>query len=209
MLFTKKGFTLVEMMVAMLLSAIVIFFSYTMTVSAHKMFAKVSNTSNNFNNTQFFEEFFKSTLMNAYKIEISEDGIACRIYDPMAGKKYQNNYSFNNQKGDGNSVQFKTQHGSHYDSVFNNIPIGKSANLIVRNQGAGHKIDNTILLSNVRAFYYRVDKIGAGPGAPNNFRNITIGIVYDDYIVPGVPKRKYKTFCFTIKNKVELTYPTT
>ena len=92
MSFTKKGFTLVEMMVAILLSAIVIFFSYTMTISAYKMFSKVSKTANNFNSPQFFEEVFKRSLTDAYDIDINSDKIVCKRYDPKLDKDVHDIY---------------------------------------------------------------------------------------------------------------------
>ena len=55
MIYKKRAFTLVELMVAILLSAIIVFFSYTMTISAYKMFTKMNNTSYTVDNMKFFE----------------------------------------------------------------------------------------------------------------------------------------------------------
>ena len=206
MFFTKKGFTLVELMVAVVLSAIVIFFSYTMTISAYKMFSKVSNTSNNFNSSLFFEEYFTRLFEDAFEISFSGSKITARRFDPNIknGSTVKDDYSFE-KKGGGGSVQFtKVGTNQHFDSVVNLNNFSDepgTANLIVRTPGAGLKIEDVVLLSNIKAFYYRVNTIGAGVAGQEHLRNITIGVVYDDYIVPGVPKRQFKTFCFALRNQ--------
>jgi prepilin-type N-terminal cleavage/methylation domain-containing protein len=200
----KEGFTLVELMVAVVLSAIVIFFSYTMTISAYKMFSKVSKTSNNFNSTLFFEEYFTRVFEDAYDINFSGSRIRCQRFDPNIknGKKVKDDYSFEKKGGSG-SIQFIKVNNDHFDSVIDpeSIPDNGTADLIVRTPGAGLKIEDVVLLSNVRAFYYKVDTIGVGDAGEDHLRNITIGVVYDDYIVPGVPKRQFKTFCFALRNQ--------
>ena len=164
------------------------------------MFSKVSKTANNFNSPQFFEEVFKRSLTDAYDIDINSDKIVCKRYDPKLDKDVHDTYIFESKGG--GSVQFLEQVGSHYDSFPDKIPVGdKSANLVVRNVGAGLKIDRVILLSNVKAFYYRKNKMGMQNNSIPHLQNITVGIVYDDYIVPGVPKRQCKTFCFTLRNQ--------
>lgn len=201
----KKGFTLVELMVAVVLSAIVIFFSYTMTISAYKMFSKVSKTSNNFNSSLFFEEYFTRLFEDAFVISFSGSKITARRFDPNIknGKVVKDDYSFEKKGGSG-SIQFiKVNTHDYFDSVIDpeSIPDNGTADLIVRTPGAGLKIEDVVLLSNVRAFYYKVNTIDAAGAGTNHLRNITIGVVYDDYIVPGVPKRQFKTFCFALRNQ--------
>ena len=74
MFFKKRAFTLVELMVAILLSAIIVFFSYTMTISAYKMFTKMNNTSYSIDNIKFFEETFKKSVTEAINIETTPAG---------------------------------------------------------------------------------------------------------------------------------------
>lgn len=200
MLFTKKGFTLVEMMVAVLLSAIVIFFSYTMTISAYKMFSKTSKTAQNFNNIQFFEEVLKKSITEADRIDLTGDSIRCRRSDPHLNNYVTDIYTFENPASD---TKFLELYGSHFDSYPSNITDSdmfapKNLRLKSVPDGSSESASPDILvLSNVRAFFYRPNKIG---GANNHLKNITIGIVYEDRVM-SISRRQNRTFCFTLRNQ--------
>ena len=199
MFFIKKGFTLVEMMVAILLSAIVIFFSYTMTISAYKMFSKTSKTAKNFNNVQFFEEILKKSITESNRINIEEGKITCERYDTHLNRQVIDTYTFS----PASDAKFIEQYGSHFDAYPSNI--GNSNMFAPRElhlrsvpEGTSESSSPDILvLNNVRAFFYRPNKMGAG----NHLGNIMIGIVYEDSVVPGVTKRQNRTFCFTMRNQ--------
>lgn len=199
MFYTKKGFTLVEMMVAILLSAIIIFFSYTLTISAYKMFSKTSKTSKNFNNIQFFEEVLKKSITEADRVEISSDHrrIECRRYDVRLGHDVTDVYSFESANG-----VFREQVGSHLETYPSNITGGNlfaPTRLMLRTGGL-----DILVLNNVRAFFYRANKIG--DGTPH-LQNISIGIVYEDNSL-SVPRRQNRSFYFTMRNcNVEFVHP--
>ncbi len=196
MFFTKKGFTLVEMMVAILLSAVVIFFSYTLTISAYKMFSKVSSTSKGFNNIQFFEEILKKSITESESVVFNNSSIICTRYDVVLREKVRDTYTFESSSGFfGNLV------GKEYDVFPFNIPNDKrfgATKLFMKTEVlSGHALPETqvLVLNNVRAFYYRPNKYPGGTGA--HLDNVTIGIIYDDHVVPNIPKRQFRTFCFS------------
>lgn len=201
MFFTKKGFTLVEMMVAVLLSAIVIFFSYTMTISAYKMFSKTSKTAKNFNNVQFFEEVFKKSITEATEVTFSNDvtstnrresrRITVRRYDVRLGREVTETYRFRTD-----NVRFIEHVGSHSDSMPSNITQLSAPTDLILETDDGLEI---LVLSNVRAFFYRINKLGNGVPEPH-LNNIAIGIVYEDRVM-SVPKRQNRSFFFAMRDQ--------
>jgi prepilin-type N-terminal cleavage/methylation domain-containing protein len=198
MLFTKKGFTLVEMMVAILLSAIVIFFSYTLTISAYKMFSKVSSTSQKSNSIKFFEEALKKSITEAETVKFESNKITCTRYDMNLNHKVKDTYTL--EEGNCN---FGNLVGKEYDVFPNIIPadkIFKSTKLFVKTEfvgGGSWSSPKILVLNNVRAFYYRPNKY---PSTGSHLDNVTIGIIYDDYVVPNLPKRQYRSFCLSSRN---------
>ena len=206
MFFTKKAFTLVELMVAILLSAIIVFFSYTMTISAYKMFTRMNNTSYNVDNVKFFEEVFKKSVSEANNIETApaaagdKDEIKFTRYDVNIGNEVTDIYTLDDEQG--NRLKFRLDNTTHHYEVYpGNIADDalkdvKPVKLFVETSYGSHKT-RMLLLNNVKAFYYRFDKTGN----VNNLRDITIGIIYYDDSAKTL-KRQNRTFCFTARGVV-------
>lgn len=206
MFFKKKGFTLVEMMVAILLSAIVIFFSYTMTISAYKMFSRISKSSKNFNNIQFFEEVLKKSITEAQTISFSSNKkeMKCTRYDKNIGEFVVDVYSF----PEDSAGKFDNVVGKQYDSFPQNIITDNkmfgSTKLLLRTELLSGTVlsSNVLVLDNIRAFYYRPNKYPGSTGSNPaiHWDNIMIGVVYEEQIIPNVSKRQTKSFCFAVRN---------
>lgn len=200
MFFKKRGFTLVEMMIAILLSAIVIFFSYTLTISAYKMFSKISKTSKNYNNIQFFEEVLKKSITEAQSISFTPDKkeMRCTRYDKNIGDFVVDVYSFENS-----SCKFGNEVGEQYESFPKNIikdnkMFGPTKLFLKTELVSGTaSAPKVLVLNNIRAFYYRPNKYPAGgQNSAVHWDNIMIGVAYEEQIVPNISKIQTKSFCF-------------
>ncbi|MBR3653915.1 MAG: prepilin-type N-terminal cleavage/methylation domain-containing protein [Elusimicrobia bacterium] len=203
----EKAFTLIELVVSLMLSAIIVFFSYTMMTTSYKMFSGLHRTSYNLNNTRFFEEAMRRSIASARWNDVynhtsynkpiefisSDRRLVVRRFDSVKGWVKDTYYFSNN-------AQFKKDVSNNYDTRPENIKTlspGTNLMLNVEKEGTGEGTD-ILLLRNVRACYYRKNRI-TGTGTEDNLMNITFGIVYDDDS-SKVMKRKNKSFCFTIRS---------
>ena len=207
MIFKKRAFTLVELMVAVLLSAIIVFFSYTMTISAYKMFTKMHNTSYNIDNVKFFEEAFKKSVFEADEINIDKttatdvDELRFRRYDVNLGEEVIDVYTLDDENG--TKLKFNFDNSTNYEvypEQVDDTTLGKikPVKLFVetRRAASAAKISKMLLLNNVKAFYCKVDKTTGATSTTTNLRDITIGIIYYD---DSVKKRQNRSFCFTAR----------
>lgn len=210
MIYKKRAFTLVELMVAILLSAIIVFFSYTMTISAYKMFTKMNNTSYSVDNMKFFEEAFKKSVSEADETNLlpttttNLDELVFRRYDVNIGEDVIDVYTIVDKddskldfKFDGTNNHFEVYPEAITDLALKSIEPGKLF-LETRKASSHAQISKMLLLNNVKAFYYRVDKTGD----TNNLRDITIGIVYYDDSSKTL-RRQNRSFCFTARSILE------
>lgn len=203
----EKAFTLIELVIAMLLSAIIVFFAYTMMVTSYKLFAGLYNTSYNLNNIRFFEEAIKKSITESEEITPL----------PVAGNRANNTNELRFRRYDlnlkdwvwdtyylANGSQFRSAYtGSGADNDYDTYPknIGNTllfepTDLKVKVEyDSGQSID-ILLLKNVRAVYYRYDKTDRPNNINGDLKDVTIGIVYDDDSSKG-SKKQSRTFCFT------------
>ena len=205
----KRAFTLVELMVAILLSAIIVFFSYTMTISAYKMFTKMNNTSYSIDNIKFFEEVFKKSVSEAEDTNFTStttsdlNELRFERYDTKlpTPEKVIDVYTLDDENG--NTLSFMCNDANKYEVYPSSITdfalrdITPVKLFVETTNSSGTRISRMLLLNNVKAFYYRVDKTGD----TKNLRDITIGIVYYDDSTKTL-KRQNRSFCFTARSIV-------
>ena len=205
----KRAFTLVELMVAILLSAIIVFFSYTMTISAYKMFTKMNNTSYSIDNIKFFEEVFKKSVSEAEDTNFTStttsdlNELRFERYDTKlpTPEKVIDVYTLDDENG--NTLSFMCNDANKYEVYPSSITdfalrdITPVKLFVETTNSSGTRISRMLLLNNVKAFYYRVDKTGD----TKNLRDITIGIVYYDDSTKTL-KRQNRSFCFTARGIV-------
>ncbi len=207
MFLKKRAFTLVELMVAIMLSAIIVFFSYTMTISAYKMFTRMHNTSYSIDNVKFFEEAFKKSVTESSDIQTDPASTTHDVqefiftrYDTNIGEEVTDVYTLEDEHG--NNVNFRFPGGGaanrfevYPENVTDEALKGfVPAKLFVETSYGSHRT-RMLLLSNVKAVYFRFDKTGNA----DNLRDITIGIIYYDDS-SNVVKRQNKSFCFTSRS---------
>lgn len=214
MFLKKKAFTLVELMVAILLSAIIVFFSYTMTISAYKMFNRMHNTSYSTDNLKFFEEAFKKSVTEA--CDITTDPVAALNVREFRFRRYDGNIEadgayvediYTLEKDDGDRVEFRSNNNG-YEIYPENITEESLSNvrparLFVETINGSHRT-KILLLKNIKAFYYKFNKTNGGGYNDggldgNNLKDISIGIVYYDDS-SKITKRENRTFCFTARS---------
>ena len=205
----KRAFTLVELMVAILLSAIIVFFSYTMTISAYKMFTKMNNTSYSIDDIKFFEEVFKKSVSEAEDTNFTStttsdlNELRFERYDTKlpTPEKVIDVYTLDDENG--NTLSFMCNDANKYEVYPSSITdfalrdITPVKLFVETTNSSGTRISRMLLLNNVKAFYYRVDKTGD----TKNLRDITIGIVYYDDSTKTL-KRQNRSFCFTARGIV-------
>lgn len=206
MFLKKRAFTLVELMVAIMLSAIIVFFSYTMTISAYKMFTKMHNTSYSIDNVKFFEEAFKKSVTESSDIQTDPAGTTHDVqefiftrYDTNIGEEVTDVYTLEDEHGNRVNFRFSGSATNRFEVYPENVTDETlkgfvAAKLFVETSYGSHRT-RMLLLSNVKAVYFRFNKTGAN----NHLQNITIGIIYYDDS-SNVVKRQNKSFCFTSRS---------
>ena len=75
-----KAFTLVEVMVCIILTAIVAFFIYTMMLSAHKTYFKLFSVSRQKNDIRYFETLIKRSVSSAQVYELNGNQLIFKYY---------------------------------------------------------------------------------------------------------------------------------
>ena len=206
MFLKKRAFTLVELMVAIMLSAIIVFFSYTMTISAYKMFTKMHNTSYSIDNVKFFEEAFKKSVTESSDIQTDPAGTTHDVqefiftrYDANIDDEVTDVYTLEDEHGNRINFRFSGSAANRFEVYPRNVTDETlkgfvSAKLFVETSYGSHRT-RMLLLSNVKAVYFRFNKTGAH----DHLQNITIGIIYYDDSSNAV-KRQNKSFCFTFRS---------
>lgn len=77
----NRAFTLIEVMICIILTCIVVFFIYTMMLSSHRTYAKLSSISIQRNDLRYFEAIIKNSILNAEYISITTNKIIIGYYD--------------------------------------------------------------------------------------------------------------------------------
>ncbi|MBQ3834666.1 MAG: prepilin-type N-terminal cleavage/methylation domain-containing protein [Elusimicrobia bacterium] len=209
-----KAFTLVEMIVAVVLSSILIFFAYTMTISAYRIFSRMSDSSKNSNSIRFFEESFRKSVKGCTEWAISSDKrtIAFLRYDPnikSGGDWVVDKYTFDSpftMVQGASSISGSTSYSPDVEPE--KVPgssLKSAANLYLQyckkssplyNASAYGSEGKILVLSGVRYFYFTINKQLSSYGYTGDLKDISIGIVYDEKVNKFI-KRKNKAFCFT------------
>lgn len=215
----KKAFTLIELVISLLLSSIIVFFSYTMMTTSYKMFSGLHKTSYNLNNIRFFEAAMRKSITGACKenpeynpstyhgyyytpepkpirFTDSKKRLVVRRYDSNVKSWATDTYYFSN------GAQFKAA-TSDYDTFPEDIKsLSAPTNLMLEVAYDFGVNIRMLLLKNVRAFYYSFDKTDRPASRTDDLIDLTIGIVYDDDST-NVLKRQNRTFCFTARSVYE------
>ncbi|MFA7073791.1 MAG: prepilin-type N-terminal cleavage/methylation domain-containing protein [Endomicrobiaceae bacterium] len=189
----KKAFTLIEVMVSIILSAIIIFFIYTMMTVSYTSYSKLFGVSQQKNNTRFFESMMKKSIENSVYVQMLPSKFSFGYYDDNLGIYRRDDYSFTT----GSFTNSKAL-SSNPPTVMASIP---SANrvLVMRVYNAGSNytgntlIRTEVILENVNAVYYYMDSTGI-------MRNISIGLIFNKVLSDGEVNYEIRTFIFTSRD---------
>lgn len=151
-----KGFTLTEMIICTLLAGIVIFFVYTIMLSANKSYVKLYKDSKNKNDIVYFKNLLRKSVMNA------NIGKNFRVLDN--GKKIEIGYYDSNFGEDGgyrvDVYEFSSSSNDVVERAYYNSHNGKSYTLKT------HKLSDS---SDIRDKEATVDLyVYSGKYNPNN-----------------------------------------
>lgn len=199
-----RAFTLVELLVAIILTGIISFFIYTMVTYSYTGFSKLYSHSGNFEDMKMFISSLRKSVVFADKIEFTNQSLKCTRYDMYENSyvKIEEEYKFldvnrllNNREyartirlGYIPTSSYPATRGELYKMTY--ISDNVSENKII---AFNNKIANCI-----RKIFYFLD-------TSNDIVTLDMYIVYDD-IVDEVfgSKESYVTkgqwLCFSLKN---------
>lgn len=208
----KKAFTLVEMMISLVLSVIVIFFAYTMVVTSHTLYKKMSMGSSDVNDYRFLEDMLKNSIMGADEIIVTATGIECRRYDVNRTNSFglKNGIYVKDIYGLSASKNFVLSVANSADpsivvtpsattgvlslEIYNALDASYSGSVLI----TGGTAKKTIL-NGVRDVYYSINPDSSAVGT---LMEIQIGIIYDKILPGGAAVRQNKSFCITPRGKI-------
>ena len=170
----RVGFTLIEVMVSLFLSAMVAFFVYTMMISSYNSYRRISSVSRNANSIRYFVETFGNSIKNCNKLPTFTSNILTfERYDKNYNEVIMEKYYFS----DGSSfIQSSTASVSVTTSTYHNEILGLLKKDIYRLDGS---LIETIIISNIiRTIYFDWPT----PSANDRFRKFNFGIIYDDVV---------------------------
>lgn len=189
----KKGFTLIEVMVSLILSAIVIFFIYTMMTVSYTSYSKLFGVSQQKNDTRFFETMIKKSIANAAYVKMLPSKFSFGYYDIYLGIYRLDEYSFTTGSFT-NSLALAVNPPTTEATIPSTNRILK---LTVYNAGASYTgntvVRTEIILQNVNALYYHENKTAV-------MDNISLGLIYNRVLADGEVNYEIRTFKFTSRD---------
>ncbi len=184
---SKKGFTLIEVMVSLFLSVLVAFFVYTMMISSYTAYKRLSSISQNANSIRFFTDTISKSIK--YCETVYFDSINKRlcfeVYDIVRREKVREEYYFTTGTG---LVEHKAKSKKDNNAV-NSTTLGVFKKDIRRI--SDNHLYNTIAVSNViRTIYFYINN----PPANSRFlKTLTLSVIYDDVVGGNVSRAEGAT----------------
>lgn len=185
----KKAFTLIEVIVSIVLSAIVIFFVYTMMTVSYTSYSKLFDVSQQKNNTRFFESMIKKSIENAVYVQMLPSKFSFGYYDENLGFYRLDEYSFT-------TGAFTNSAALAFNPPTTEASIPSTNRVLVMkvyNAGASYTgntlVRTEVILENVNAIYYYEDKTGI-------MDNISLGLIYNKVLADGEVNYEIRTFKF-------------
>lgn len=181
----KRGFTLIEVMVALFLSVIVSLFVYTMMISSYNAYNRLSSVSKNANSIRYFIASFSNSIK--YATELPTEVFSGGKTSSLTFKRYDKNYN------DIIREKYYFENGSefvrspqHSISVTTDTYHCETMGVLKKDIIVGGTVVQTIIISNIlRSVYY---DIPATTAVFNRFRKMNLGVIYDDVVDGKVNK---------------------
>lgn len=184
--YKKFGFTLIEVMVSLLLSAMVAFFVYTMLLSSYSGYNRLSFSSKNTSSIKFFTTVFNNSVKYANATPTVEYGTSGTV-QALTFNRYDKNYKrmVNEKYYFSDGGEFILDQNLSVSTVTTHFC--KTLGLLKKDIIFDGKVQETIVVSNIiRTIYYYYPT-----SAPTNFkryRRMDVCVVYDDVVNAKVNK---------------------
>lgn len=169
-----SGFTLIEVLVSLLLSAMVAFFVYTMMLSSYSAYNRFSSTSKNAGSIRYFLTLFSNSIKyTTSKPQITTGAMIFKCYDKASNKNVEERYYFD---GGGDFVES--------DKYSLNVSSSaaypeKELGVLKRQIKSGTTVLEDSVVSNiVRRIYYYIP----AKKATEDYGHMNFCIIYDDVV---------------------------
>lgn len=173
----RVGFTLIEVMVSLFLSAMVAFFVYTMMISSYNAYRRISSVSRNANSIRYFIETFSSSIKYCNSVpdfDATNKVLTFERYDENYKQVVKEKYYFS----EGSSfIKSSTASVSVTTSTYHNEILGILKKDIYR-MSDDHLLERLTISNIIRTIY--ID--WPTPSANDRFRKFNFGIIYDDVV---------------------------
>lgn len=186
MAYKRTGFTLIEVLISLFLSAMVAFFIYTMMISAYNAYRRISSVSRNANSIRYFVTNISNSIKNARAIPIKgtrPDTGATTLTFSVYSKQYKaivkETYFFE----DGSEL---IENANSSVSVSTNTRHSETMGVLKKEIiNSDNQVLETLIISNIiRTIYFS----WSGPSAVARHRKMNLGVIYDDVIDGQVNK---------------------
>jgi len=198
-----RAFTLIEVMVCMILTAIVAFFIYTMMLSAHRTYFKLFSVSRQRNDVRYFETLIKKSIANAQGYEVNGNKLIFKYYDTSTNKYRVDEY-------DCGSALASDATGSNINSLLgkSNMEIKSSYSgtngtdiRLTSKQGASYGsgttlINNEIVMKNINKVFFYIKQ----PYPHHNVPVFELAVVYNRTLDDGEENYEYMFFSVSMRN---------
>lgn len=178
--YKKTGFTLIEVLISLFLSAMVAFFIYTMMVSAYNAYRRISSVSRNANSIRYFIANISNSIKNAKTIPTigvhpvtGTTSLTFSVYNKQYKAVVKERYYF-----DGGSELIESASSSV--SVSTDTHHAETMGVLKKDIiNSDNQILETLIISNIiRSIYFS----WTGPSSVARHRKMNLGVVYDDVI---------------------------
>ena len=188
---SKKGFTLIEIMVSLFLSVLVAFFVYTMMISSYTAYRRLSSISKNANSIRYFITNFSNSIKYSETIPVKgtvngQTSITFTVYDKNLNTYIKEKYYFVDTAVGGGFVE----NAGYSVSDATTVPYCSTLGLLKKDIcRLDDSVIESIVISNViRTIYFD------WPAAPANYRlrQMNLSVIYDDIIDGKIDKSSGK-----------------
>lgn len=179
----KTGFTLIEVLISLFLSAMVAFFVYTMMISSYNSYRRISSVARNANSIRYFITNISNSIKNSQSVPVKEGGatntsLTFTVYDKQYKDIIKEKYYFT----DGSEF---VESAESSVSVSTNTHHSETLGVLKKDIIKGGKVVETLTISNViRTIYFS----WTGPSATARHRKMNLGVIYDDIVDGKVNK---------------------
>jgi len=179
----KTGFTLIEVLISLFLSAMVAFFVYTMMISSYDAYRRISSVSRNANSIRYFITNISNSIKNSQVLPVKAGStgnisLTFTVYDKQYEAVVKEKYYFT----DGSEFVENAESSVSISTITHH---SETLGVLKKDIIKDGKVVETLTISNIiRTIYFS----WTGPSTVARHRKMNLGVIYDDIVDGRVNK---------------------